>query len=63
MNREEIIRRLKEFPYDPGNYWLLDGAAKVMYGEETGASHIRIGCLTEMADQLEAHGAELLKGE
>ena len=56
MNKAEIIEKLRAFPYDPGEYWVLAGGAMVLHGirEETG--DIDLGCTTGMADRLEAEG-------
>ena len=56
MNKEEIIRRLNDLPYDRETYWLLYEAAKVMHGLRKGAGVIVLGCSSEMADRLEAEG-------
>ena len=56
MNRQEILNRLSAFPYDRGGYWLVTGAAMVVYGIREQAADIDLGCSTEMADLLEAEG-------
>ena len=58
MNKAEIICRLQALPYSPEEYWLLDRAALVIRGLVKGAGEIRLGCTTEMADQLAAEGFE-----
>ena len=56
MNKADIIAKLRAFPYDLSGFWLITGAALVLYGirEETG--DIDLGCSTEIADRLEAEG-------
>ena len=56
MNRQEILARLSAFPYDRNEYWLVTGAAMVVYGVREQAADIDLGCSTEMADLLEADG-------
>ena len=60
MNREEIIRRLKELPYDPKEYWAVYETAEVLYGMEKGAAMIKLGCTSGMADRLKEEGCRLL---
>lgn len=56
MNRNELLKRLDELPYDRDEYWLAAGGAMVFYGfrEETG--DIDLGCTKKLADELEASG-------
>ena len=56
MNKAEIISKLKNFKYDLNGFWLITGAALVLYGirEETG--DIDMGCTTEAADRMQADG-------
>lgn len=56
MKKEEILRTLESFPYDKSEYWLITGAAMVLFGmrEETG--DIDLGCTEKMADELEKEG-------
>ena len=58
MNKAEIIHRLQALPYSPEEYWLLDRSGLVLRGLAKGAGSIRLGCTTEMADQLAAEGFE-----
>ncbi len=32
MDKNEIISRLKEFPYSRDEYWVITGSAMVLYG-------------------------------
>ena len=56
MKKEEILRTLEGFPYEKSEYWLITGAAMVLFGmrEETG--DIDLGCTKKMADELEKDG-------
>ena len=56
MTKEQIKVRLDAFPCGLDGFWLVTGAALVLFGvrEETG--DIDLGCTTEAADRLEADG-------
>ena len=56
MKKEDILAKLSEFPYSMEGFWLVTGAALVLFGirEETG--DIDLGCTTQAADRLEADG-------
>lgn len=56
MKKADILARLSAFPYDLRSFWIITGAAMVLYGlrEETG--DIDMGCTQEAADRLEADG-------
>ena len=56
MNRNDIIEKLRRFPYDRKDYWLITGAAMVLYGIREQTHDIDMGCSTEMADKLEREG-------
>ena len=56
MNRQEILAQLSRFPYDRSEYWVLTGAAMVLYGIKEETADIDLGCSTQMADRLEADG-------
>ena len=56
MNRQEILDRLSVFPFDRGEYWIVAGAAMVVYGIREQTADIDLGCSVKMADQLEAEG-------
>ncbi|MBQ7492529.1 MAG: hypothetical protein IJT76_08115 [Clostridia bacterium] len=53
MNKQEILDRLRNFPYDPKDYWLITGSAMVFYGIKEQTGDIDLGCSAEMADRLE----------
>ena len=56
MNKTDIIKKLRAFPYDSGKYWVITGGAMVLYGIRAETSDIDLGCTSEMADQLETDG-------
>lgn len=56
MNRNEILEHLRQFPYDPAQYWIITGAAMVIYGLREQTHDIDMGCSKEMADLLERDG-------
>ena len=56
MNRNDIIEKLKRFPYDRKEYWVITGAAMVLYGIRELTHDIDMGCTPEMADRLEEEG-------
>ena len=56
MDRQEIIERLRAFPYDSSEYWVITGGAMVLYGFRDQTGDIDLGCTKEMADQMEADG-------
>ncbi len=56
MNKKEIIKQLESFPYNRDDYWLITGAAMVLYGIKKETNDIDLGCNKEMADQLQKDG-------
>ena len=56
MNRNDIIEKLKMFPYDSKDYWVITGAAMVLYGIREVTHDIDMGCTPQMADRLEKEG-------
>lgn len=56
MNKQDIINRLKEFPYSKDEYWVITGSAMVLYGIREMTHDIDMGCSSKMADQLERDG-------
>ena len=56
MNKAEMIAKLKVFPYDPAEYWVITGGAMVLYGIREESSDIDLGCTAQMADRLEQEG-------
>ena len=58
MNKQDIINRLKDFPYSKDEYWVITGSAMVLYGIREMTHDIDMGCTSMMADQLEKDGYE-----
>lgn len=56
MNKEELLRRMESFPYDSREYWLVAGAAMVLYGLREECRDIDMGCSRALADRLEKEG-------
>ncbi len=56
LNKEEILRLLREAPLDPGEYWATSGAAMVLHGVRSAARDIDLGCTSKLADELEGRG-------
>lgn len=56
MKKEEIAARLDAFPYDMDGFWLITGAALVLFGVREETEDIDMGCSTEAANRLEADG-------
>ena len=56
LNKEKIIRLLKEAAFDAGEYWVTSGAAMVLYGIRDVTRDIDLGCTSKLADELEGRG-------
>ena len=56
MKKADIIEKLRSFPYDAKDYWVITGGAMAMYGIREETSDIDLGCTSEMADRLEKDG-------
>ncbi|MBQ6654473.1 MAG: hypothetical protein IJM79_03000 [Erysipelotrichaceae bacterium] len=56
MNKTDIIAKMKDFPYEKEDYWIITGAALVLYGIREQTHDIDLGCNKKMADQLEEQG-------
>lgn len=56
MNKSEIIKHLETFPYDRREFWVITGAAMVLYGIKEETADIDLGCSSRMADELEKAG-------
>lgn len=63
MKKSDILRRLQELNFDPTQYWLITGAAMVLYGIRAETGDIDMGCTSALADMLEAQGYSCRKGE
>lgn len=56
LNKEEIIRILRETAFDRDAYWVTSGAAMVLHGVKDLTRDIDLGCTSRMADELEKEG-------
>lgn len=56
MNKADIIKRVQQLGFDSGEYWLIAGAAMVMYGFRQESNDIDMGCSKSLADSLEKQG-------
>ena len=56
MKKDDILAKLKALPFPPGEYWLVSGAAMVLYGIKEETPDIDLGCTPELADRLEKDG-------
>ena len=61
LNKEKIIKLLKEANFDLNEYWINTGAALVLYGVKEETQDIDIGCSTRMIDELVSRGHEAIK--
>ena len=56
MKRKDILERLDAFPYPSEDWWVITGAAMVLYGMRETTHDIDICCSKAMADRLEREG-------
>ena len=56
MKKADILARLRDFPYDPGEYWVVAGGAMVLHGIREETRDLDLGCTARLADELEAAG-------
>lgn len=56
LSKREIIGSLKEAAFDPREYWVVSGAAMVLYGIKDRTRDIDLGCTSRLADELENEG-------
>lgn len=56
MDKQEIINKLKDFPYSRDEYWVITGSTMVLYGIREQTHDIDMGCNSAMADKLVADG-------
>ncbi len=56
MNKNDIIGLLNEFPYEREDYWVITGAAMILYGIKDQTADVDLGCSTKLADRLEQDG-------
>lgn len=53
MTKQEILERLAALELDAGEYWVVAGAAMVLYGLRERTHDIDLGCTATLADALE----------
>lgn len=58
MNKQKIIEILKQLPFSKEDYWLVTGAALVLYNIREETSDIDIGCTTDLINKLINQGYE-----
>ena len=63
LTREYIQRRLAESGLDLNRCWLTAGGALIFYGLRTVTADIDMGCTSSLADELEAAGHPVERGE
>ena len=56
MDKKAVLETLDAFPYDREAYWVVAGAAMVLYGIREHTRDIDLGCNERMADSLERDG-------
>ena len=56
MKKDDVLAKLRAFPVDPSGYWVVAGAAMVLYGIKEETADIDLGCTQKTADRLEADG-------
>ena len=56
FEKESLIKRLKELAFPEAEYWVVAGAAMVLYGFRPETHDIDLGCSTRLADELERQG-------
>lgn len=63
LTREDICRHLRESGLDLQRCWLTAGGALIFYGLRTVTADIDMGCSSSLADELEAAGHAVSRGE
>ena len=58
MNKQKIIEILKQLPFSKEEYWLVTGAALVLYNIREETSDIDIGCTNDLINKLINQGYE-----
>ena len=56
MKKAEMIEKLKAFPYDPAEYWVITGGAMVLYGIRDESAESDLGGTAGLANRLEQEG-------
>lgn len=58
LNKQEILKQLKQLPLDPQQYCVMTGAALVIYGVRPQTADIDLGCTEAQFDELLKKGYE-----
>ena len=56
FEKHSLVERLKELSFPETEYWVVAGAAMVLYGFRPETHDIDLGCSTLLADELERQG-------
>lgn len=56
LKKEEITALLREAAFDAEDYWVVAGAAMVLYGIKDTTRDLDLGCTSQLADKLEENG-------
>ena len=56
MNKADILQKLRDLSWPAEDYWVVAGAAMVLYGLRPETRDLDLGCTTARADALEAAG-------
>ena len=56
LDKQSLLRRLKELPFPEKEYWVVAGGAMVLHGFRPWTRDIDLGCTAFLADQLERQG-------
>lgn len=56
LDKNQIIKKLMDFPIDSSSYYLIMGSALVMYGIKETTNDIDVGCISEAFDSLINNG-------
>lgn len=58
LRKEDVIRLLKQLPFDKSEYWVASGAALVLCGVREETRDIDLGCTAALAERLVQEGYE-----
>ena len=56
MNKSDVLQKLRALSWPVEDYWVVAGAAMVLYGLRSETRDIDLGCTTKRADALQAAG-------
>lgn len=63
MNKRKLLQRLTRLGLPASEYWLVAGAAMVLYGLREETADLDLGCTKELADELERRGCPVTRLE